>query len=445
MMLKVANAQEKGFAVMNPADGKGIEKFVRIEGFEKIILPVVFGKKAKKGTIQLDGDALENLGGLEAGDEVAVRSGEAGDCVKVVFEVVSETDAPSLENMAEGISTFLDGKVVQANTILTTPDGIKLRVKECAPASAAVFCDASEIEILAGPGAVTSDIILAIDRSWSMGHKDYKPSRYGAGAVAAKFFMDKKATLGAVDQIAIMTFGRDVKVVRDLSPFSRGELEEIFKKIDGQRTSGMTSISSAIEKGMALLHEKGKQENVKAMILLTDGGVFNENPIETAKKAKEAGVIIYPILIGQKGYYDENVLKMIAEATGGTMFYKPDEERLKELYGDLATRLVIAPAAKASKEEPKEVIEEKPVEKKEAAPEVKQAKKKKTKTKKKAPGLFAYKGYRLYAIKGKGGAELHFFSKAKPARGKRCPKPKGYEVGLTARGLPYVRKKKKGE
>ncbi|PKK81186.1 MAG: hypothetical protein CVT47_03745, partial [Thermoplasmata archaeon HGW-Thermoplasmata-2] len=161
MMLKVANAQEKGFAVMNPADGKGIEKFVRIEGFEKIVLPVVFGKKAKKGTIQLDGDALENLGGLEAGDEVAVRSGEAGDCVKVVFEVVSETDAPSLENMAEGISTFLDGKVVQANTILTTPDGIKLRVKECAPASAAVFCDASEIEILAGPGAVTSDIILA--------------------------------------------------------------------------------------------------------------------------------------------------------------------------------------------------------------------------------------------------------------------------------------------
>ncbi len=389
MILKIATAPEQGFAVMNPADGKGMKKFAQIEGFEKVVLPVVMSKKAKKGTIQLDDDALENLGGLEAGDEVAVRSGEAKECVKVVFEVVSETEAPVLEKMAEGISTFLDGKVVQANTTITTPDGIKLRVKESAPASAALFCDASEIEILAGPGAVTSDIILAIDRSWSMGHKDYKPSRYGAGSAAAKFFMDKKATLGAVDQIAIMTFGRDVKVVRDLSPFSRAELEDIFKKLKGQRTSGMTSISSAIESGMTLLHEKGKQENVKAMILLTDGGVFNENPIETAKKAKEAGVIIYPILIGQKGYYDENVLKLIAETTGGTAFFKPDEEQLKSLYGDLATRLVIAPAAKASREEPKEAVEEKPVEKKEEAPKTKPAKREK---KKKAPAAKTGRG-----------------------------------------------------
>lgn len=374
MMLKVAKSSENGFAVMNSADGKRMDKFVQVEGFEKIILPVVLSKKAKKGTIGLDGDALENLGGLEPGDDVAVQPGDAKECAKVVFEVVSETEAPALERMAEGISTFLDGRVLQANTITTTPDCIKLRVKEVTPGGVAVFCDASEIEILAGPGAVTSDIILAIDRSWSMGHNDYKPSRYGAGSSAAKFFMDKKATLGAVDQIAIMTFGRDVKVVRGLSPFSRAELEDIFRKLDGQRTSGMTSISAAIESGMSLFSEKGRKENVKAMIILTDGGVFNENPIETAKKAKEAGIFIYPVLIGQKGYYDKNVLKLIAEATGGTMFYKPDEEQLKALYGDLATRLVIAPATRPSGDEPKETIEEKPVEKPER-PTVERARK----------------------------------------------------------------------
>jgi hypothetical protein len=154
-------------------------------------------------------------------------------------------------------------------------------------------------------------------------------------------------------------------------------MEDIFKKLDGQKTSGMTSLSSAIEGGMALFGEKGKPENMKAMIVLTDGGVFNENPIEVAKKAKDAGIIIYPILIGEKGYFDENVLKIIAETTGGRMFFKPNEEGLKALYGDLATRLVIAPVQKASKEEPKEAVEEKPIESKKEKP----AEKKKEKPK----------------------------------------------------------------
>lgn len=376
MLLKVAKSSENGFAAINPADSKGIEKFVQIEGFEKVVLPVIVSKKVKKGTIQLDGDALENLGGLEAGDEITMQPAEAKSCTKVAFEVVSETDAPALERMAEELSSFLEYKVIQANTIITAPGGIKLRVKEALPAGAAIFSDDAEIEILAGPGAVTSDIILAIDRSWSMGHKDYKPSRYGAGAAAAKFFMDKKATLGAVDQIGVMTFGRDIKAIRELSPVSRTEMEDLFKKLDGQKTSGMTSLSSAIEGGMNIFAEKGKPENMKAMIVLTDGGVFNENPIEVAKKAKEAGIIIYPILIGEKGYFDENVLKIIAETTGGRMFFKPNEEGLKALYGDLATRLVLAPAPKASKEEPKEAVEEKPAEKKQKPKKPKGKKKK---------------------------------------------------------------------
>jgi Ca-activated chloride channel family protein len=111
-----------------------------------------------------------------------------------------------------------------------------------------------------------------------------------------------------------------------------------------------TAIGDAI--GLAVRTLRERPEGSRVLILLTDGedNASSIPPLEAAKLAKQYGIKIYTIGIGKKGAVpfptargyqmvtvsiDEELLKEIAEMTGGHYFSATDKNGLEAVYSQI--------------------------------------------------------------------------------------------------------------
>ncbi len=182
------------------------------------------------------------------------------------------------------------------------------------------------------------DLLLAVDLSGSMETRDFLDAEGNQvdRLTACKQVLDEFLTRREGDRVGLIFFGSAAFVQ---APFTedlelcRTLLDEAQVRMAGPQTV----IGDAI--GLALsVFERSDQED-RVLILLTDGNDTGSQvpPAEAARIAKDQGVTIHTIAVGDpeavgEEKLDEEALEDIAQATGGGFFRANDREQLEAIY-----------------------------------------------------------------------------------------------------------------
>ncbi len=204
----------------------------------------------------------------------------------------------------------------------------------------------SEVEHIDTEGI---DIAFAMDVSTSMLARDFKPDRISAAKDIAIEFIAQRPS----DRMAIVVFAGESYTQCPLTT-DRATLINLMKEVQ----TGLIEDGTAIGNGLATAVARMKDSDAKSrvVILLTDG-VNNSGeiaPQTAAEIAKTYGVRVYTIGVGANGMapypvvtpwgvemqqmkveIDEDLLKGIAEATGGRYFRATDNTKLSEIYSEI--------------------------------------------------------------------------------------------------------------
>ena len=193
------------------------------------------------------------------------------------------------------------------------------------------------------------DIVLAMDVSTSMLARDFTPDRISAAKDIAIEFISQRPS----DRMGIVVFAGESYTQCPLTT-DRATLINLMKEIE----TGLIEDGTAIGNGLAtaVARMQNSDANSRVVILLTDG-VNNSGeitPQTAADIAKTYGIRVYTIGVGANGTapypvmtpwgvqmqnveveIDENLLKNIAETTGGRYFRATDNTKLSEIYSEI--------------------------------------------------------------------------------------------------------------
>ena len=193
------------------------------------------------------------------------------------------------------------------------------------------------------------DIVLDMDVSTSMLARDFTPDRISAAKDIAIEFISQRPS----DRIGIVVFAGERYTQCPLTT-DRATLINLMKEIQ----TGLIEDGTAIGNGLAtaVVRMQGSDAKSRVVILLTDG-VNNSGeitPQTAAEIAKTYGVRVYTIGVGANGTapypmmtpwgvqmqnveveIDEDLLKSIAETTGGRYFRATDNTKLSEIYSEI--------------------------------------------------------------------------------------------------------------
>lgn len=193
------------------------------------------------------------------------------------------------------------------------------------------------------------DIVLAMDVSTSMLARDFTPDRISASKDIAIEFIAQRPT----DRMGIVVFAGESYTQCPLTT-DRAALINMMKEVE----TGLIDDGTAIGNGLATAIARMKDSDTKSrvVILLTDG-VNNSgemSPQMAVEIAKTYGVRVYTIGVGREGMapypvmtpwgvevknleveIDEDLLKQIADETGGRYFRANDNTKLAEIYNEI--------------------------------------------------------------------------------------------------------------
>lgn len=193
------------------------------------------------------------------------------------------------------------------------------------------------------------DIVLAMDVSTSMLARDFKPDRINAAKDIAIEFISQRPS----DRMGIVVFAGESYTQCPLTT-DRPTLINLMKEVQTGLIEDGTAIGNGLATAVARIMDSDAPSRV--VILLTDG-VNNTGevaPQTAADIAKTYGIRVYTIGVGANGTapypvmtpwgvdvqnmkveIDEDLLKSIAEATGGRYFRATDNTKLAEIYSEI--------------------------------------------------------------------------------------------------------------
>ncbi len=197
------------------------------------------------------------------------------------------------------------------------------------------------------PPSAGVDIMIALDTSSSMLAPDLQPNRLEAAKVSAKEFISKRPA----DRIGIVVFSANAFLQCPVT-LDHTALDEFVNNvyIDMLGTSG-TAVGDAVS--ASVLHLKDSAAKSKIIILITDGDSNTGiDPVVAAKAAQAYNIKVYTILIssGKEVYLQVpsplggmhtvklepsgggDLLKEIAQITGGEAFNAQNNEELQNIY-----------------------------------------------------------------------------------------------------------------
>lgn len=195
------------------------------------------------------------------------------------------------------------------------------------------------------------DIVLAMDVSTSMLARDFTPDRISAAKdIAIEFISQRPA-----DRIGIVVFAGESYTQCPLTT-DRATLINLMKDVQTDLIEDGTAIGNGLSTAVARMMDSDAKSRV--VILLTDG-VNNTGeiaPQTAADIAKTYGIRVYTIGVGANGMapypvmtpwgveirnvqveIDEDLLKSIADQTGGRYFRATDNTKLSEIYSEINT------------------------------------------------------------------------------------------------------------
>jgi hypothetical protein len=216
---------------------------------------------------------------------------------------------------------------------------------------------------------LTERVVLLIDVSRSMSQSDYPPTRLQAAKQAALAFIDKKLGIDESDEVAVAAFAARGRVITKLARVidSRDSIEKSIRRLKisysgTQIAHGLRKAASLLEipvdikegdkggKAAAVIAKVAKKGGantyVRRIVLLSDGeNIGGPDPVETAVRLKQAGVVIDCIGIGERGLatrvgdgLDEKML--MAVASPGRYKYIRDTTALLYHFENLADKVL---------------------------------------------------------------------------------------------------------
>lgn len=195
------------------------------------------------------------------------------------------------------------------------------------------------------------DLVVAMDLSSSMLAQDFKPNRLAASKEIAKEFVQGRVN----DRFGLVVFAGESFTQCPLT-IDHDRLVQLFDDLD----IGLLEDGTAIGSGLATAVKRLKDSKAesKVIVLLTDG-VNNTGemaPETAANLATRFGIRVYTIGVGTEGNakmpvgrgfdgqivyqmvpveIDENLLKSIADKSGGRYFRATSNEHLREIYKEI--------------------------------------------------------------------------------------------------------------
>lgn len=195
------------------------------------------------------------------------------------------------------------------------------------------------------------DLMLAVDISSSMQAVDFSTktkviSRLDATKeVVGKFVRGRQG-----DRVGLVTFGQHAYLHVPLTLDTLAVSKMLNDTVSGM-AGHATAIGDAI--GLSIRTLRERPEGSRVLVLLTDGedNASSVPPLEAAKLAKQYGIKIYTIGVGRNGLVpfpnqfgkygmaevtmDEELLKEIANMTGGQFFMANDQSALEKIYSKI--------------------------------------------------------------------------------------------------------------
>jgi Ca-activated chloride channel family protein len=179
--------------------------------------------------------------------------------------------------------------------------------------------------------------------------RDFNPDRISAAKDIAIEFIAQRPT----DRIGIVVFAGESYTQCPLTT-DRATLINLMKEVQTDLIEDGTAIGNGLATAVARMADSDAKSRV--VILLTDG-VNNSGeiaPLTAAEIANTYGVRVYTIGVGANGTapypvmtpwgvdvqrveveIDEDLLKSIAETTGGRYFRATDNTKLAEIYSEI--------------------------------------------------------------------------------------------------------------
>jgi Ca-activated chloride channel family protein len=193
------------------------------------------------------------------------------------------------------------------------------------------------------------DIVMAMDVSGSMLAQDFKPNRLEAAKTVAIDFIKERPS----DRIGLVLYEGEAYTKVPLTT-DHNLLISAFDEVQ----TGMVAQGTAIGTGIltAINRLETSDAKSKVIILLTDGvnNAGEVDPITAAQIAKEYGIRIYTIGVGQEGMapypmpslfgtimqnvpveIDEELLTEIANITGTKYFRAKNQDELSGIYKEI--------------------------------------------------------------------------------------------------------------
>lgn len=198
------------------------------------------------------------------------------------------------------------------------------------------------------------DIVLAIDVSASMLAKDFDPDRLEATKEVATDFIQNRVS----DRIGVVVYAGEsytkTPVTTDKNIVLRSIRELEFSEVLEQGTAIGMGLATSVNR------LKDSEALSKVIILMTDGenNAGFIDPKIASELAEEYGIKVYTIGIGSNGTaispvgknfqggfvfrpvkvtIDEELLKQIADDTGGKYYRATNQNKLKEIYQEIDT------------------------------------------------------------------------------------------------------------
>jgi Ca-activated chloride channel family protein len=186
------------------------------------------------------------------------------------------------------------------------------------------------------------DLMIAVDLSGSMDTRDFRhPDGSEISRLqAVKLVLEEFAEQREHDRLGLIVFG-DSPYLQ--APFTDDHrtwlklLEETEIAMAGQSTMFGDAIGLAIK-----LFESSETDN-RVLIVLTDGNDTGSRvpPVEAARVAERKNVAIYTIAVGNpkttgEEALDLEVMRSVADITGGSSYRALDRNQLQQIYKDIA-------------------------------------------------------------------------------------------------------------
>ena len=213
---------------------------------------------------------------------------------------------------------------------------------------------------VARPHAMVSEpreeatVVLAIDVSRSMKATDVTPTRLDAARAAAKAFLAKVPERFRVGVVSFAT-----RAVVAVPPTQDRAL--VAAALDSLSPGEGTAIGDAVALSLRLGQKEREADGTvppESVLLISDGTPDGGrvSPEAAAAQARKQRVPVYTVIVGTPngvirdtlpgGYQrfirvptSPGTLLQIAQSSGGHFFVAPNDERLKQVYEDLGSRL----------------------------------------------------------------------------------------------------------